>query len=104
MDVIHASHPQSALLLGGVADDKVSFVARVPKALIDRGLKAGDWVKEVAQMTGGGGGGRPDMAQAGGKDPSKLDAALDHARAFAAQRIGDEHAPDDATTDPRRWP
>jgi alanyl-tRNA synthetase len=39
--------------------------------------KAGDLIREVAQLVGGGGGGRPDFAQAGGRDPSKIDAALE---------------------------
>jgi len=84
MDVIKKKKPDSALLLGSVAGDKVSFVACVPEALIKKGLKAGDWVREVAKAAGGGGGGRPDMAQAGGKDPAKLGEALDVGRAFAA--------------------
>jgi len=84
MDVIKKKKPDSALLLGSVAGDKVSFVACVPEAMIKKGLKAGDWVREVAKAAGGGGGGRPDMAQAGGKDPAKLGEALDLGRAFAA--------------------
>jgi len=84
MDVIKKKKPDSALLLGSVAGDKVSFVACVPEALIKKGLKAGDWVREVAKAAGGGGGGRPDMAQAGGKDPAKLGEALELGRAFAA--------------------
>ncbi|MFO0947260.1 MAG: alanine--tRNA ligase [Planctomycetota bacterium] len=87
MDVIHSLHPQAAMLLGSVASGKVSFVSRVPDALIKRGLKAGDWVKSAATVAGGGGGGRPDMAQAGGKDPSKLEEALDAGRAFAGQKL-----------------
>jgi alanyl-tRNA synthetase len=46
------------------------------------GLHAGQIIKEVAKITGGGGGGRPDMAQAGGKDPAKLGEALDHVPAI----------------------
>lgn len=87
MDVIKNKHPESALLLGSVHDDKVSFVARVPQSLINRGLKAGDWVREAAKQTGGGGGGRPDMAQAGGKDPSKLNSALEAAQQFAQSKL-----------------
>jgi alanyl-tRNA synthetase len=59
-------------------------VAAVSDHLIALGLKAGDWIRQAAQATGGGGGGRPQMAQAGGKDPAKLRDALklaeDHAR------------------------
>lgn len=55
---------------------KSCFIAGVTKDLIDRGYHAGKIIKEVATRCGGGGGGRPDMAQAGGKDPNKLDEAL----------------------------
>jgi len=71
-----------------VQGDKVSFVAAVSEDLIKKGLKAGDWVKEAAKITGGGGGGRPNLAQAGGKDASKVDDALSAARAFAAKVVG----------------
>jgi len=87
MDVICKKKPDSALLLGSVAGDKVAFLAAVPKPLIAKGLKAGDWVREVAKVAGGGGGGRPDMAQAGGKDPAKIDEALDTGKQFAAAKL-----------------
>ncbi|MBI1337606.1 MAG: alanine--tRNA ligase [Phycisphaera sp.] len=87
MDVVRKKHPESALLLGSVAGDKIAFIAAVPKGLIDKGLKAGDWVREVAKVAGGGGGGRPDMAQAGGKDPTKLPDALKRAAEYAAQAL-----------------
>lgn len=64
------------LVLGSVQDDKVNIIAAVTKDLNDKGYHAGKIVKEVATRCGGGGGGRPDMAQAGGKDPSKVDSAL----------------------------
>jgi alanyl-tRNA synthetase len=63
-------------VLGAEADGKVNFVAAVTKDLLGK-LHAGNIVKEVAKVTGGGGGGRPDMAQAGGKDADKLDQALE---------------------------
>ena len=77
--------PQTAILLAwpDAAEGKVSIVACVPAPLIAKGFKAGDWVKIAAQVCGGGGGGKPDMAQAGGKDPSKTAEALDAARAHA---------------------
>lgn len=65
------------VVIGSVQDDKVNIIAGVTKDLIDKGYHAGKLVKEVASRCGGGGGGRPDMAQAGGKDPDKLDSALD---------------------------
>jgi alanyl-tRNA synthetase len=72
-----------AILLGSATDGKVNFVAAVSDDLIAQGLKAGDWIREAAKATGGGGGGRPQMAQAGGKDPAKLPEALQIAREYA---------------------
>ncbi|MBS4176245.1 alanine--tRNA ligase [Lederbergia citrea] len=66
------------IVLGSAHQDKVNIIAAVTKDLIDKGYHAGKLVKEVAARCGGGGGGRPDMAQAGGKDPEKLDAALNY--------------------------
>ncbi|KAA3661359.1 MAG: alanine--tRNA ligase [Chloroflexi bacterium] len=63
-------------VLATVKNDKPIMIAVVTKDLIPRGLKAGDIVREVAKMVGGGGGGRPDLAQAGGRDASKLPDAL----------------------------
>jgi len=63
------------IVLGSAVDGKVSLVAAVSKDLMKR-FPAGRLVQEVAKVVGGGGGGRPDLAQAGGKDPSKLDDAL----------------------------
>jgi alanyl-tRNA synthetase len=63
-------------VFGAVINDKPMFVATVTGDLIERGLKAGDIVREVARIVGGGGGGRPDLAQAGGKDAGKLPEAL----------------------------
>jgi alanyl-tRNA synthetase len=64
------------VLVGSVVDDKVNLIAAVTKDLTKR-FHAGKLVQEVARAVGGGGGGRPDLAQAGGKEPAKLDAALD---------------------------
>ncbi|MXO81551.1 hypothetical protein GRP75_28045, partial [Paenibacillus sp. OT2-17] len=66
-------------VLGAAMDDKVNFVVAVPAEHTKAGLHAGKLVKEIAAVCGGGGGGRPDMAQAGGKDASKLDEALQRA-------------------------
>ncbi|MFW6060478.1 MAG: alanine--tRNA ligase-related protein, partial [Phycisphaeraceae bacterium] len=87
VDVMRKKKPDAALLLAGVSGEKVAIVAAVPKDKIDKGLKAGDWVKETAKVVGGGGGGKPDMAQAGGKDPSKVEEALETAREFAANKL-----------------
>ncbi|QOT01053.1 alanine--tRNA ligase [Brevibacterium sp. JNUCC-42] len=64
------------IVLASVEDDKVNIVAGVTKDLMGQGFHAGKIVKEVATRCGGGGGGRPDMAQAGGKEPAKLGEAL----------------------------
>ncbi len=68
--------PSGVAVLGAVQGDRPLFVATVTEDLIKRGVKAGDLVREVAKIVGGGGGGRPNMAQAGGRDASKLDEAL----------------------------
>jgi alanyl-tRNA synthetase len=65
----------AAVVLATVSDDKVSLAAGVTADQTDR-VKAGDLVNMVAQQVGGKGGGRPDMAMAGGKDPAGLDTAL----------------------------
>ena len=66
---------ESAIVLSTVQDDKVILIAGVSKSLTKR-IKAGDLVNSVAQQVGGKGGGRPDMAQAGGDNPAALSAAL----------------------------
>ena len=75
-DELKIKAPDAVLVLGAAAEDKVNFVVAVPAEDVKRGLHAGKLVKEIAALCGGGGGGRPDMAQAGGKDPSKLAEAL----------------------------
>jgi alanyl-tRNA synthetase len=66
----------AVIVLGAVVGDKPSFVAAVTPDLVARGLKAGGLVQRVAHAVGGGGGGKPTLAQAGGKDPARLDEAL----------------------------
>lgn len=66
----------AVVVLGSANDGKVNLIAGVTDDLIKQGYHAGKVIKEVATRCGGGGGGRPDMAQAGGKDPEKLDSAL----------------------------
>ncbi|MEM7477529.1 MAG: alanine--tRNA ligase [Planctomycetota bacterium] len=62
-----------ACVMGG---EKVLLVAGVSRDLVERSVSAGKWIAEVAPVVGGGGGGKPDLAQAGGKDPTKLQDAL----------------------------
>lgn len=64
------------VVLASDKDGKVVFVSMVSKDAVSRGAHAGNIIREVAKIAGGGGGGRPDIAQAGGKDASKIDEAL----------------------------
>jgi len=75
VDTLRERLGSAVICLGSVVDGKVNLVASVSKDLTSR-FQAGKLVQEVAKLVGGGGGGRPDLAQAGGKDPSKLDEAL----------------------------
>jgi alanyl-tRNA synthetase len=88
IDSIKKRSPSFAALLAASDGQKISFVAAVSNDFIAQGLKAGDWIRETAKVAGGGGGGRPEMAQAGGKDPSKLQDALKVARDFATKALG----------------
>lgn len=65
-----------AVLFGSANEGKVLLIAALSKDLVERGFSAGDWVKAAAKAVGGGGGGRPDLAQAGGKHPEKLPQAM----------------------------
>jgi alanyl-tRNA synthetase len=72
----------SVVLLASANQGKVALVCFVSKDLVDKGLHAGKILGEAARITGGGGGGRPDMAQAGGREPGKIAAALEAAQAL----------------------
>jgi alanyl-tRNA synthetase len=70
-----------AVVLGSVPEpDKVSLVAAFSPAVVQKGLQAGKLIGAIAKLTGGGGGGRPNLAQAGGRDASKLPEALEEAK------------------------
>lgn len=77
-----------AVLLASCENDKVQLVASVGNELIDAGLKAGDWIKATAEVVGGKGGGRPQMAQGGGTLPAELPKALETATTFATTKLG----------------
>jgi len=79
-DMVRDQLQGGVIVLAAPLKDKVNFVVMVSPDLVSRGLHAGNIVKEVALTAGGGGGGRPDMAQAGGKNPEKTSAALAKAR------------------------
>ncbi len=75
-DVLKEKIVSGIIVLGSVSGDKVNFVAMATKDVVAKGVHSGNLVKEAAKIAGGGGGGRPDMAQAGGKNPDKIEEAL----------------------------
>jgi alanyl-tRNA synthetase len=75
------------IVLGAVLSGKPSLVAAVTPDLVEQGLHAGNLVKAVAQEVGGGGGGKPTMAQAGGRDASRLPEALSHVPGLVEQSL-----------------
>jgi len=77
----------AAVVLGAASDGRVQLVANVAPSVVARGVKAGEVVRAAAEVVGGGGGGRDTMAQAGGRDPAKLDAALQTARATIGRSL-----------------
>jgi alanyl-tRNA synthetase len=75
-DLFREKHPSSVVLLGSAVDEKPMLICSVSDDLVKKGIHAGELVKLAAQKIGGSGGGRPNLAQAGGKDPSKLDETI----------------------------
>ncbi len=86
MDKLKDKLKSAAIVLAAVNDGKVSLIAGVTPDLISK-VKAGELVNFVAQQVGGKGGGRPDMAQAGGTDPARLPAALKSVKSWVGDRI-----------------
>ncbi len=84
--------PDVGVLILSTDGQTVAISAQVPPSLVERGLRAGDWVREAAQACGGKGGGKPQQAQGGGKDPSKIREALEAARSFAEQALASSRA------------
>jgi len=80
---------EAAVVLGSVPKEgKVSLVAAFSPQLNEKGLKAGNFIGDIAKICGGGGGGRPNLAQAGGKDASKLPEALQTAQDQLREKLG----------------
>ena len=77
----------AVVVLATAVDDKPQFIAAVTDNLLGRGAHAGELVKAVARVVGGGGGGRPSLAQAGGRDLSKLREALDQVPELVRQQL-----------------
>ncbi len=87
---VRAKLGDAAIVLGGEADAKVVLVASVSDPAIERGLRAGEVIREAAAIVGGGGGGRDDFAQAGGRDAAKLDDAIETARRSIHRALSSE--------------
>lgn len=75
-DALKEKIESGVIVLASSSNGKVNFIAMATKDLLSKGIHCGNIVKEAAKVTGGGGGGRPDMAQAGGKNPEKIEEAL----------------------------
>ena len=86
IDKLKGRFKSAAIVLGSVEGGKVTLIAGVTSDLTDR-IKAGELVNHVAAQVGGKGGGRPDMAQAGGNNPAALPAALQSVRSWVAERL-----------------
>jgi alanyl-tRNA synthetase len=87
IDRLRQKAGSSVIVLGWSEDSKVQLIAAVTDDLVKKGVKAGTLVGEAAKVVGGKGGGRPTMAQAGGKDPAKLPEALQLAKKLASEQL-----------------
>ena len=85
-DLLRERLKSGIIVLGTISEDKPSFLAVVTQDLVNKGFNAGNIVREVAKVTGGSGGGKPTMAQAGGKDKTKIDEALALVKKLVAQQ------------------
>jgi alanyl-tRNA synthetase len=89
-DRVRAKLGEAAVVLGGATDGRVALVASFADAAVARGLSAAAVVREAAAVVGGGGGGRDNFAQAGGREPERLDEALTTAREAIERGLGAE--------------
>jgi alanyl-tRNA synthetase/REP element-mobilizing transposase RayT len=87
VDMLKKKAKSAAIVLGFDDDGRATLLAGVTDDLVAKGLKAGDIVREIAPIVDGGGGGRPQMAQAGGKNPTKIDDALAKAGEIIKQKL-----------------
>lgn len=88
IDQIRKLNQSSAILLiAAEGPDKVTLVAGVTRDLVEKGISAGQWVKEIAPVVGGGGGGKPDLAQAGGKEPGNIKPAIQSAISYMKSQL-----------------
>jgi len=87
-DDIKVKLGDGVVVLASVKDDKVNLLTMATDSAIKAGAHAGNLIKEIASLVGGGGGGRPNMAQAGGKNPAGVDAALEKAKEVLELQLG----------------
>ncbi|MBA7715785.1 Alanine--tRNA ligase [subsurface metagenome] len=87
VDMLKKKAKSAAIVLGFGEDDKATLLAGMTDDLIKKGLKAGDILKAIAPIIDGGGGGRPQMAQAGGKNPRKINDALKKAAELIKEKL-----------------
>ena len=87
IDMLKKKSKSAAVVLGFEEDGKATLLAGMTDDLVKKGLKAGDLIKQIAPLIDGGGGGRPQMAQAGGKKPKKIDEALTKARELIKEKL-----------------
>ena len=78
----------AVVLLGSISEEKIGYVCAAGADAVSKGVHAGNIVKAVAAITGGGGGGKPTFAQAGGKDPERLEESLKAAKSIISEMIG----------------
>ncbi|HTZ88088.1 MAG TPA: alanine--tRNA ligase [Solirubrobacteraceae bacterium] len=86
-DRLRGKRADVAIVLGTAVEGRANLLVGVPPELVQRGVKAGQVVKRAAAIVGGGGGGRDTLAQAGGREPEKLDEALTEAKAAIAEAL-----------------
>jgi alanyl-tRNA synthetase len=87
MDEVKSNLDSVVVVLGAISDGKVILVGSVTADLVKRGIQAHKIIKEVARQVGGGGGGKPELAQAGGKDPQALPEALASVEALVREQL-----------------
>ena len=86
-DRFRQRYPSGVVVLGSVNEGRPVLIGGVTDDLVKRGLNAGEIVRTIAQIIGGSGGGRPTLAQAGGKDPSKLPEAIDQVQSLVEAKL-----------------
>lgn len=82
------TNPVAILFASKISDEKVMLATAISRDLVDQGYHAGNWIKEIAPVVGGRGGGKPDMAQAGGNEPDKIADAIAAAEGTLKNLVG----------------